>query len=137
MQSQHLYSHFNTSLSYKDTPAPPNMDYPFSPCRMQQPTTFFSNHPQGAVPSFMTSTNQGNIYNGISSSNDGAVNYGPTAAVSQSAANMNSVDSQHPYYPSDGSYPQYSWIKGSNCETHWWPTTGIASGKVIYSNLPF
>lgn len=138
MQSQHLYSHFNPSLAYKDTPPAQNMDFPYSPCRMQQPTTFFANHPQGSVQSYMASPTQGSIYNGISSSNDGPMTYGPTAVASQSPTSLNTIDSQHPYYPPDGSYPQYSWIKGSNCETHWWPTTGITAGKHrLLSNLPF
>lgn len=130
MQSPHLYSHFNPTLAaYKDNAMPSNVDFPYSPCRMQQPTpSFFANH-QNPMSGYMTaSPTQASVFNtGMSPSPEGpTVNFGPTAVSAPNAPGMNTTDGQHLFYPSDAAYSQYPWIKSS--EAHWWPSGGITGG---------
>ena len=137
MQSQHLYTHFNSGLTaYKEGTSGQNMDFPYSPCRMQQPTpSFFGNH-QSAVPGYMTaSSSPASVYNSaVSPSPDGAgVSFGTTAVAVQNAPGVNASDNQHLYYPTETGYPQYPWIKSG--ETHWWPTTGITAGIYTYFSI--
>ena len=122
MQSN--YPYFGSNLPKESGSHGQQLDFPYSPCRMQSPNYYN----QSALPNFMPPMPQGNLGQVNGYANEPPA-YGNVPISAQNGGSL-PIDHQNYYSPQDAghncSFHQYAWLKSTSSPENWWQNSTTA-----------